>query len=383
MKKICLAFLLTIQLVSTASLPKKSWLFYTHVDSTNLHPFALYDIDEIKRNYNKDVNSLIFFNGFNSTQKRFSKKLILQSNKTFNEQELSFGKAGSSRESLLEGLRWAISQSSDEFIFLNFWNLKNGILNQTSKSPSKNSISDKDLRYALFEVVRSRNGKKIDVLCQDACLMASIENVIAVADHVKYYVASQHYIAGYGLGYKKILNSLNNIIQPKSFALKIVDSYRENYMQANAEYTLSAVDTSKAIKLAGIVDKISLTLKSMIDEDSDLAIVVRDSLSKTPRYGLNHIDLSCFYQNLINHLENSDLNILITTIDELTYNLKLAIDLINKSVINKTSSEFRAKSMGISIYFPNNLIIPSYSDLHWSNLYPNWLKFLYKYLGYK
>lgn len=391
MKKLYILLLLTIQIVNSQILPKRPWLFYTHIAAVNnLYPFAASDINEMKSGTNPNVNTLIFLHGLQSNT-RFSKKITVTSDKTYKEEKLMVSLDSGSTTTFLNGVKWALSQAPHDFLFIDLWNHGSGILNPVTKNTrgvcfddiSSNYLTDKNLRTSFSEIVKLRKGKKIDILGFDACLMASIESHATYAEYVKYIVASEETIPGYGWGYKTVLNSLTNNIQPQNFAAAMVASYKQTYNNVEADFTLSAVDSSKIKLLAQNVNSVAQTLVNLLNEDQDFASVIKKSLNETVSYYESYyIDLGNFYQNLIKNLATSNLNIVVIKINNLINSLNSGIRLLKQCVISNVAGPSKKNSMGISIYFPTDVVDPSYTQLYWTSQYPNWLNFLYKYLAY-
>ena len=99
------------------------------------------------------------------------------------------------------------------------------------------------------------NGKKLEFLGFDACLMGSIETAWEVKDFANYMIASQETEPGYGWNYK-FLKYLNQYDSGNDIGKSIIDMYFSahnevvsQYPQAEADITLSCMDLSKIGKV--------------------------------------------------------------------------------------------------------------------------------------
>ena len=91
-------------------------------------------------------------------------------------------------------------------------------------------------------------GKKIDVLCFDACLMQMVEVAYAAKDHVNYMVGSEETEPGKGAPYNDILKNVKKGITPKDFAINWVNAFGDSYnggSQGKSTSTQSALEMSK------------------------------------------------------------------------------------------------------------------------------------------
>jgi hypothetical protein len=391
MKKTCLFLLLSMQLINAQVQPKKPWLFFAYIAAVNnLYEFASSDINEMKKGTNKNVNTLIFLHGLQSNNNLFSKKIILVNNKTSTEETLDKALDSGALSTFIAGVKWAISQAPHDYIAIDLWNHGAGILNPITKTKrgicfddvSRNYLTDKHLRYAFEKIVKLRNGKKIDILGFDACLMGSIECNASWADYAKYIVGSEETIPGYGWGYETVLKSLTKSISPKNFASAMVESYKKTYTNVEADFTLSAIDASKIKPVANNVNLVAQLLINLLSADKNLRVVIKNSLRQTVKYyEPYYIDLGNFYQNLIKNLIKFKSKVGAAKVNNLIFNLNSGINLVKKCVINNAAGPSKKNSLGISIYFPTDYIDSSYSKLYWTQKYPNWLRFLQMYLG--
>lgn len=147
-----------------------------------------------------------------------------------------------------------------------FWNHGSGWKNKDKEEAvvrgisyddsSRNHITTNDLTVAMTEATKIL-GKKIDVLCFDACLMQMAEVAYAVKDHVDYMVASEETEPGKGAPYDDILKKFKKGITPKQFAMEWVEAFGDSYnggSQGRAKSTQSALEMSKFPKFVDAIN---------------------------------------------------------------------------------------------------------------------------------
>ena len=390
-KFILLSLLLNLSL-QIYTLPKKSWTFFTYIAADNdLSPFVDGDLKEMIAGTNENVNTLVYLNTKESNTKK-SKKLIITKN-GITQRGTDLNLDSGAANTLINAIKWAVTESPSDYISINLWNHGSGPLNPRKSrgvcfdDSTGNYLNDKDLQLALRETVKLI-GKKINILCFDSCLMASIEGDASWVDYVDYVVASEETIPGYGWGYDKVLPILEkSIVEPRNFAYEMVNAYKQTYLREK-DYTMSAVSTNNIKDLANYVDQISKELIFLLK--SQIGNTFRNILVKTRNYTTSftepsYIDLKHFYTNLLTNISKLNTNnpVIHQRLAHLKNLVNLAIESIKTNVINNVSGPDYPNASGISIYFPTSWIDTSYSALDWTAKYPNWLLFLRTFLKRK
>lgn len=233
-------------------------------------------------------------------------------------------------------------------------------------------------------------GKKIDLLCMDACHMAMIEVGSQVKSAVEYMIGSQEIEPGSGYNYIYLLAPfVKGTLTVEEFAKQAVSAYVKEYRHFNADYTQSAVNLNNFKKLEGGVHKTSKALIDLIKQnDNDIIIKILKSIRLSGRYTTefydpDYIDLCHFYKSLskkINHLlEKGSLTDEIKQKFTLLKNLSLEILNSMQNYIIKNSSGMNLPfAYGLSIYFPKNFVDTYYYKTIFDRK-TGWSNFLHKY----
>ena len=89
------------------------------------------------------------------------------------------------------------------------------------------SLSNKQMMDVLANNAVTEDGSKFDFINYDACMMCSVEQVLAFADYMDYYIASPETVPGYGEDYTRWLNTLGQDPYYDTFELGkiIVDDF--------------------------------------------------------------------------------------------------------------------------------------------------------------
>lgn len=114
------------------------------------------------------------------------------------------------------------------------------------------SMSFAGLVDAFSDNAVTREGKRFDFIDFDACLMSSVEQLVAFADYTDYYIASPETEPGYGQDYSGWLNRLGEDHYTDTFTLGkiIVDDFLAFYDKeegdgSTQEGTLAVIDMQK------------------------------------------------------------------------------------------------------------------------------------------
>ncbi len=183
-----------------------------------------------------------------------------------------------------------------------------------------------------------KGGVKFDIVGFDACLMATLENAIALEPYADYLLASEEVEPGTGWYYTNWLTSLNNnpAISSLDLAKTLIDDYIASSNSSREQLTLSITDLAElngTLKdsLKDFSINISETLKSdRFKEISDARSTAKE-FSKASR--LDQIDLYDF---------------------AIKVNTQESINLANviKSAVKYNRSKNISNANGLSIYFP-------------------------------
>jgi Clostripain family len=231
---------------------------------------------------------------------------------------------------------------------------------------SQDYLDNQELRKAIYGGLP--NGKKIDILGCDACLMNMVEICYENRDIADYMVGSEEVEPGSGWPYTMILKKLssNPEMSPRDLSKVIAQEYGQYYenegdKMADQFVTQSAIDLAQVKSVADSVNELAeIFIKDLNKLKKDVSFA-RDSAQKfsTPEY----IDLVSFLEQLTKELPNNK-------------EVKDAVKKISDKIKGPTSSLVIANATwgdrvkdanGVSIYFPTKEnYLPDYSDLLFS-----------------
>lgn len=233
-------------------------------------------------------------------------------------------------------------------------------------------LTNQKLLYALSTIKDTiMHGKKFDIIGFDACLMSMLEVADIVKDYAHVLVSSQEVELGTGWNYQSVLNPfLYGTMDPVSLAKHIVTMYEKTYNPHTNDYTLSAVDLDHVSDLENNINTVAELLVACLNIQKNNSVKQAISLSHnrklcthfdTPQY----IDLHHFYRNL-----QSNIKSFVVNNEQQGSRLKQALSakleegkaIIERLVIANTTGQNLSQAKGISIYFPEQRIHPSYNN---------------------
>jgi hypothetical protein len=256
----------------------------------------------------------------------------------------------------------------------------------------KSYMTNQDLQFALSEIhYNILQGKKIDCLAYDACLMSTIEIADICKEHVDYMIGSQEVEYGTGYDYELLLRPFRSqALQPAAFAQQAVTAFKQMYHNITSDYTHSAMKLQELDLLENNVNEVASLLIFAIENQLNKSVTSMLKKCKTHPYCTcfdepSYIDLGHFYKNLHSHLHDIQLINQPDTIyiqNKLTDLLEKGVQTIKQIVIANESGHNLRKAHGISIYFPERVLFSSYPKCSFA-LSNNWSLFITKYLLHK
>lgn len=130
-----------------------------------------------------------------------------------------------------------------------------------SDDGSGHSLDTVELGNVLADIKKMLNGKKLDMLGMDACLMSNLEVAYQAKPYVGYVVASEESEPNEGWPYEAVLSKLvaNPAISTADFASHIVHAYVKSYidMHYTGDVTQSAFDLAQAAALTTSLDHLA------------------------------------------------------------------------------------------------------------------------------
>jgi len=193
-----------------------------------------------------------------------------------------------------------------------------GLAPDYSSKPNS-AISTQELRLALEYALSDKQGKKIDVLFLDACLMSMIEVAYEVRKCVDYVVAGQNLLwARYP--YRSYFEQ-NNVLRlpdsPEELARGLVENY--NIAGEQKSWEVSAIKTAGLPALTELIDRLASTLCIMLEDDrhNELLDLIYNAYESTQKFDYDadlkitsdregYVDLYDFADKLIGELSKSD-----------------------------------------------------------------------------
>lgn len=231
-------------------------------------------------------------------------------------------------------------------------------------------LTNQKLLYALSIIKHDvMGGKKIDIIGFDACLMSMLEVATIIKDYGDIMVSSQEVELGTGWNYQSILDPfIHGSIDPVSFSKHIVKAYEKTYSPHTNDYTLSAINLNYIEDLENNINTIANILVSCLGIQKNNSVKKAIATSKnrrlcthfdTPQY----IDLHHFYRNL-----QTNIPLFICNNEQEGHRLKHLLNIkleegksiIEKLIIENVTGKNLSQAKGISIYFPEQRIHPSY-----------------------
>lgn len=390
-----LVLLLAMSSTLLAVNAKRPWTFFVYIAAdNNLNPEADLNIAQmVKESSSSNVYIVVHLNIKRVGENKKTQKLLIQNGKITQIGATTAEDSGSSK-TLLNALQWAITEYPSDHLLVDIWNHGSGPLNRTIQQhrgvcyddSTGNYMTDLEYKKALDVIVNQyRGGKKIDIICFDACLMANLEVAFTVKNYAHYLVSSQQTVPGPGYNYTDVL-SIFDIKNPDAATLArwITTSYDHYYKSSGLSYTMSCIDLSKLNAIALTTNSIAQTLTGILKTDRSGAVARTITASALPSVCPHfdeptYIDLYIFYSNLYTRTKQMGLNS--TQANKVKSVIRSGMTAIAQAImLNVYSSDF-VKTRGLSIYFVDlqEGIEGSYNKLYWSKINPSWLDFLYEY----
>lgn len=253
--------------------------------------------------------------------------------------------------------------------------------------PNRTYLNNQGLTHALSEATKII-GKKFELLGMDACLMSMLEVHYQVKDFAKFLVSSEEVELAQGWHYKLFLDLLaNNEVEGEDLAKSIVSTFEHFYRKKTKFYTQSATNLSsiEAIK-QNLDDTVNaLSLCKEIDADNTKRLIQRARQASFELSVSCYVDLLSLYAELKKQASvlerESRGNVRKKTLVDsdafvaLKELLNQGIILINNTIIANVASPYLCRARGLSIYYPQKQIDPSYIKTEFAQE-GLWLSFL-------
>jgi hypothetical protein len=424
-------------------LPKKNWTFIVYIAADNdLRGFAAKNIKQMAEvGSNNHINILVQLDIRITGNKKITRRYYIENNKIFHvnaEDPHSQKMDSGDPKTLVSCCSWAIENYPADNYALILWNHGTGIIdpdtgrmiNPTelfSYNAANNRyeldrtigfldfINEKDLRFrndcwrgicwdestgnyltnqkldtALSEITsKLLHGKKLSIIGFDACLMSMLEITKITRNYADIQVSSQEVELGAGMNYRKVLEPFYaQSLDPQTFAAHMVDAFYETYNKITNDFTMSSVNLNESEILEQNINLIAKLLIEALAKQSNNSVknAIQNSRSKlfcTHFDEPSYIDLHHFYSNLLGNLKlftfsNESQSSALRT--ALAQALEEGKNIIKRIVIANKCGKNLNLAQGVSIYFPERRIHPSYRKTTFAQT-NNWAQFITQFLA--
>ena len=227
---------------------------------------------------------------------------------------------------------------------------------------TRNYLKNQNIGSALEKICNTmRNGKKIDLIFCDACLMSGIGFIREIKPWANYLIASEEVVLATGFRYDQVLNFFN---QPepdlKDFIKHTVKVFETTYQKLTPDYTLSGIDLQNLDPLYQSVNDIAeILIKALkYQKNGSVKDFIRQSSWRHNCTSFDEVTYKDLKHLLTNFLKNIVTIQLTTTEQEnnlkaqLRNKINSALLQLSECVISHCAGKNLSQSGGISIYVP-------------------------------
>lgn len=226
------------------------------------------------------------------------------------------------------------------------------------------------------------SGFRYDLIGYDACLMANLEMVSAVAPYGEVFVASEDQEPDFGWDWVTVLQKLveDPSIQPEDLGKVIVDAYLDNQTHTREGKTLSVIDLTKIDEVSKAFNEFSSNLGGKMS-DPDLLQTYSEAVLKVKAFGTYILKGGETYESSV------DLRDYLSSIKKSNPDLSNDIDpilsVLNEAILYSREDGSRPNAKGLSIYSPYMAILASQNkvDLPPRDLLTGFDVLLEKFIG--
>ncbi len=285
-------------------------------------------------------------------------------------------------ETLADFLRFATTYYPADHEALIFWNHGGGTIGgaEYDENYYYDSLMLDEMYSALQSTLPlSEADPPLDLICFDACLMASVDVAYTLCDAAHYLVASEELESGYGYSYDGILSALaqNPYMSPQELGVTICQTFEQANSYAGDEYsaynTLSCTDLTQIRPLMEAVEHYGAeVLNAGFGDYANLAEFARCAMECENYGGNNDEDGYADLVDLGDLAEHSG-NIVTSSA------VSAVLEALNQCVVYQVKGMYRASAHGLSCFFPYDFDSFSVSTFEEQGCSPV-LKYLYRYL---
>ncbi len=418
---------------TTRATPKKAWTFIVYMAADNdLRAFAANNLKQMASvGSNNNINIVVHLDIRLNGNQKITRRYFVEKNKInhMNLDPATQCMDSGDPQTLISCCKWAINNYPAHNYALTLWNHGTGIIDPkyykivnpaelfmfnpaTNKfdldrtigfldllnyvdldqrgicwdNTTGNFLTNQKLEFALKEICTNIIHGKLKLIGFDACLMSMVEIGSFIKHYAEVMVGSQEVELGTGWNYAHILKPIaNGPIDNKTLARQIVSAYSLSYQQITHDFTQSAIDLNKMHGLEQNVDLVGKLLLECLQKQRNNSVhnAIQESRNRktcTHFDEPSYIDLHHFYTNLQANIGKFRLTSSSGPIDRLIKALADGKLAITQAVFANITGKNLKNAKGISIYFPEQRIHPSYEKSRFATE-NGWAKFIQKYKG--
>jgi len=413
---------------------KRPWTFIVFAAAdNNLRDFASRNIKQMSMvGSNSNVHIAVHVDTRLSGQKKTTRRYYVEKNNPVQVDIVNekIPMNSGDPQTIISACRWAINEYPADHYMLVLWNHGTGIIDPYGRrhidtnmmytyNPTTNNfeldrsigfidliealndpkgicwddstgdfLTNQKLEFALNEIVTNQlNGKKFDIIAFDACLMSMVEIAEITKRYAHIQISSQEVEPGPGWKYDEALAPfIVGSPDARTLSSHIVNAFAKAYRPSGnhpgfVDFTQSALDLSMLDALEANIDSLGETLSQALQSDQkdiykNIIALSRNKKNLTHFNEPTYVDLYHLYSNLLQQIKNRSLRN--DTANQLIKILQDGQSIMKKTIINNVCGANLPNAKGISIFFPEKRIHPSYKK---SNFAKNsWIKFLTAYL---
>lgn len=414
----------------------KEWTFLIYMAADNdLLPFADRNIEQLKQiGSNANLNVLVHMHTHRPRSNKVTKKLVI-----YKDRVAQVGpdecKDSGNEQTLIDACTWALTDFKAKNFVLVFWNHGSGDINPLrghSINPTQlfnynkqknlleldrstglldlleseitlptchrgvcfdettgNYLNDQKLQIAFEKICNGPlHGKKIDYILWDTCMMGGVGTAHNCSKYADRIVVSEEVVLGTGYNYTKLLKPLAlNQMPLDQLAHHVVRTYEETYSRITNDYTQSAFELKHYEELQQSVDLTARILIEALEKQKDKSVTQalkasRDRNQCTHFWEPSYIDFAHLCNNILKNIPTMQFHnfhegeAIKTALQNSLYQ---GLAALNKMVIINAAGKNYKKAGGLSIYFPEYAMHPSYPATEFAK-HNNWGNFLKTYL---
>jgi hypothetical protein len=365
-----------------------AWTIMVYITADDLERFAFQDINEMERAVSRlpgTVNVSVFWDqssrrttyatgGGSQPAWGTAGRAFIASDNNTNLVSTSFEILPETNtgnpQTLVDFVQWSVNSAPAQRYGLILWDHGSGLegfnYDRSDVGQAADNLTTQELAQALSTL--RTNGRNIDLLAFDACLMSMTEVGYATRDFTGTFVASQEIVSGNGHDYTtlfRLLESNPYAVTSQSLATGFVRSFGDQYLGTGRADTQSAINSAAYSSVVTAIASFTAAARGATAAERTAMATARNA---TPWYTADYLrDLGGFMQRIAN---NAAISQAIRTA------ATGVVNAVSQAVISKTADQ--RSSSGMSIFLPilGSPIPPWYSQYAAFDAATGWTAFL-------